>query len=223
MKPKDLKPFFCFEQRRPCLSDHIFYVPVYYQNYDCFKLPSFCDYFGNDLPVNIEYCSGNGDWIVEKSQQQPHKNWIAVEKRFDRVQKIWSKIKNYSLTNVLIIAGEALTFSKHYLPNCCIEQVYINFPDPWPKAKHAKKRLIHPCFLNELARILQHGKKLTFVTDDRNYADQAAALLCGHADFCPEFPPPYFQINIDGYGGSWFEQLWKAKGRQIHYLQYRKQ
>jgi len=222
MKPKDLKSAFSFEQRRPCLLDQVFYVPIYYQNYDSFKLPAFYDYFANHHPVHVEYCSGNGDWIVEKAKQYPYKNWIAVEKRFDRVRKIWAKAKNLSLTNLLIVSGEALTFTLHYLPNQSIEEAYINFPDPWPKSKHAKNRLIQNPFLNELARILKPGKSMSIVTDDRNYATQTVSLFCAHKDFTPFFPPPYFCLNREDYGTSWFEQLWKEKGRQIHYLQFTK-
>ena len=216
MKPKDLKCVFTFEQRRPCLFDHIFYVPIYYQNYDSFQLPAFSDYFGNEQPVNVEYCSGNGDWIVEKAKEHPQMNWVAVEKRFDRVRKIWAKIKNHALKNLLVVSGEAMTFTQHYLPDTCMEGVYINFPDPWPKTKHAKNRLIQNPFLNELARILQPNKRLTLVTDDPTYVTQATALLCAHARFTPFFSPPFLKsllMVMGALGSSSFGR--KKEGRFI--------
>ena len=138
MKPKDLKPVFSFETRRPLLIDRIFYVPIYYENHRGFTLPDLRDFFGNENPHCIEYCSGNGDWILEKALQEPEKNWIAVEKRFDRIRKIWAKMKNKSIFNLLIVCGEAFTFTKNYLQANVIEHVYINFPDPWPKIETCK-------------------------------------------------------------------------------------
>src|ERR1700731_3962169 len=139
MKPKDLKRLFTFEERRPLLADQVFYVPYYYEAYENYALPPLCNLFGNEYPICVEYCSGNGDWILERAKLNPEKNWIAVEKRFDRVQKIWSKLKNRGISNLFVVCGEAFTFTRFYLLNGAIEEVYINFPDPWPKHCHTKK------------------------------------------------------------------------------------
>ncbi len=223
MKPRDLKRAFTFDTRRPLFQDQIFYVPHYFENYRDFVLPAFSELFQNEHPVCIEYCSGNGDWIAEKAKSEPFKNWIAVEKRFDRVQKIWSKAKNGGLSNLLIVSGEACTFTTHYLQNGSIEEVYINFPDPWPKNKHAKNRLLNPKFLDELTRILKGGKKMTFVTDDFTYLTQTIDLLRETPGFCPHFAAPYYQLDLSSYGTSWFENLWREKGKDIHYTQFVKQ
>jgi tRNA (guanine-N7-)-methyltransferase len=219
MKPRDLKRALTFEERRPLLHDHIFYVPVYYSNYSCFAL-DFSSYFGNDNPLCIEYCSGNGDWVVQRAQLETSMNWIAVERRFERVKKIWSKLKNHALTNLLIVFGEALIFTQHYVKSESIDEAYINFPDPWPKAKHAKNRLIQLGFINELARILHGGKKMTIVTDDLPYVKQTVNLFCNHLHFSPNFCAPYYMLDLPGYGNSWFENLWKEQGKQIHYTQF---
>ncbi|HEY4831009.1 MAG TPA: tRNA (guanine(46)-N(7))-methyltransferase TrmB, partial [Waddliaceae bacterium] len=168
MKPKALQAV-PFKERRPLLEDQVFFVPIHYTGYEHFTLPDLSIYFGNDHPVSVEFCSGNGDWIIEKAKLDPSKNWIAVEKRFDRVKKIWSKLKNHHLSNLLIVCGEACTFAHYYLLSDKIEEVYINFPDPWPKMKHAKHRLMQSIFLDELSRILMPGKKVTVVTDDFSY------------------------------------------------------
>jgi len=220
MKPKDLRRIFTFAERRPILEDHIFYVPFYYSDYNQFVFPHFSNHFGNTNPVCIEYCSGNGDWIIEKAKLYPNKNWIAVEKRFDRVQKIWSKLKNGQIPNLLIISGEAYTFTHFYLPDCSIEEVYINFPDPWPKTKHVKHRLIQSHFLDEISRVLKKEKILTIVTDDGAYLMQTLALLRSHAHFFPFFAEPYYKFDVSDYGSSWFENLWRKQGRQIHYTQF---
>lgn len=220
MKPKDLKRLFTFENRRPYLEDHIFHLPVFYCDYAEFSLPSFNHYFGNENPLSIEFCSGNGDWIVEKAKNDPSKNWIAVEKRFDRVKKIWSKLKNGNIANLLIVFGMAETFVQHYVPSNCLDEVYIHFPDPWPKMRHAKNRLIQPPFLNQLARVLKEGKKITIVSDDLPFITQTVSVFANHSRFAAVFSSPYYQIEAFDYGNSWFEKFLREQGKPIHTTQF---
>ncbi len=218
MKPKDLKAAFSWEERKPLIDDRVFHVPNYYMHHDSFSFPGWEDssLFGNANPLCVEYCSGNGDWIVERAKQNPHCNWIAVEIRYDRVRKIWSKIKNESLSNLIVVCGEAWTFTHHYVAEDSIEEAYIHFPDPWPKEKHDKHRLMKPRFLDALARILKPGKQVTFVSDDTDYIQRTDALFSVHS----QFSVSKRLDDLPAYGNSWFENLWREKGRKIHYLQY---
>ena len=156
MKPKDLKSPFSFEERTPLLKDGVLYVPEYYDNHSAFGHLDWKVIFGNTNPVSIEFCSGNGEWIIQKAQDNPDTNWVAVELQFERVRKIYSKRHNLGINNLLIVCGEALTFARHYVADASVEQAYINFPDPWPKKRHAKHRLIKPPFPKELARIVTY-------------------------------------------------------------------
>lgn len=218
MKPKDLKAAFTWEQRRPLIDDRIFHVPTYYDNYAAFPFPGWASLplFGNENPVCIEYCAGNGGWILERAKRAPELNWVAVEKRYDRVRKIWSKIKNEKLNNLLAVCGEAWLFTHHYVPSHSVEEVFINFPDPWPKQKHEKHRLMKPGFLDELSRILKEGRRVTFVSDDADYVASTEALFLAH----PPFVSAQHVRDLPEYGTSWFESLWRKKGREIHYLQF---
>src|ERR1700733_14510049 len=109
MKPDDLKAPFAWNNRRVIVEDHIFYVPTRCETYSNFIFPGWNSplFFANENPVSIEYCSGNGAWIAEKAKGDPKMNWVAVEKKFMRVRKIWSKIKNLGLNNLIVICGEA--------------------------------------------------------------------------------------------------------------------
>ncbi|MGH2612303.1 MAG: tRNA (guanosine(46)-N7)-methyltransferase TrmB, partial [Rhabdochlamydiaceae bacterium] len=132
MQPKYLKFPYTWEERRPEIRDGVFFIPDYYDQHKKWELPGWEVIFGNTNPVVIEYCSGNGTWIAEKARDKS-KNWIAVEWRFDRVQKIWSKMKNKKLDNMFIVCGDAQIFIREYLKDKSIDGVYVNFPDPWPK------------------------------------------------------------------------------------------
>ena len=214
MKPKDLKNPYLWKERRPCLDQGVFYVQNYYFKHDKEAFPTL------DHPeIYIEYCSGNGDWIVSQAQNNPHQYWIAVEKRFDRVRKIWSKRENSKLSNLLIVAGEAYTFCQYYLPPSLFSGIYINFPDPWPKAKHAKHRLFHPDFVEQLARTSKKDAELLMVSDDPLWVERTTTVI----EENPLFTGPFLQKTHPKYETtSFFHKLWLSKGKIIHYLGFKR-
>lgn len=220
MRPKDLKSNYSWKDRKPYIKDFVLYVPDYYFQHAEFSMPSLQEIFGVDRPVCIEFCSGNGDWIVEKAKANPGKHFIAVEMLFERVRKIYSKRENLQLNNLLIVCGEALTFCHYYLKEKTIEETFVNFPDPWPKLRHAKHRLLKSDFLDELVRILKTQGLLTVATDDHDYAVSTLDLLKNDRRWSSKHPDPYFLTNISDYGYSYFDSLWRAKGKTIHHLQF---
>lgn len=224
MKPKNLKCPFTWENRSPVLQNRVLYVPEYYDKHHEWEMPSFShpDLFGNDNEVFIEYCTGNGLWIAEMAKKNPCINWIAVEYEFERVRKIWSKIQNYKLANLIVVSGEALTFSRYYLRSGSISRTYMNFPDPWPKQKHSKNRLVQSSFVEELTRIIKSQGKSIFVTDDPDYALQISQEILSHPSWISCFPEPFFILDWPDYGTSYFDALWRKKGKSIHYFQFEK-
>lgn len=172
-------------------------------------------YFPKRAPLCLEYCSGHGHWIVQQAQKYPDHNWIAVEMQMSRAKCIWAKIKNNHLQNCIVVCAEGLSFSSHLLPNTTIKQVYINFPDPWPKRRHHKNRIIQQPFLQELERTIIAGGTLTFVTDDESYSSyfQHAIVKHGRLMLLPEQEIP------KDYGYSCFEDIFKKQGKTIRYQQ----
>lgn len=224
MKPVDLKSPFSWDKRHVVVRDRVWYVPDQFDDFTSFSFPGWChpDFFHQDRPVCIEYCSGNGAWIAAKAQEQPEYNWVAVEKKFERVRKIWSKIKNSALPNLLAVCGEGHRTTQHYIPHASVRAVYINFPDPWPKRRHSKHRIVEPLFVKEIHRILEPGGILTLVTDDAPYSHHMIRTLLQAPGFQSEFPEPYYLSDYPGYGTSYFEDLWREKGKIIRYHAFRK-
>jgi len=222
MKPKDLKPPFTWGNQYTTIQDQVFYTYEPYGKELAFTFPGWPDIFQNDRPVKIEFCSGNGDWVAYQAQKDPLANWVAVEKLFGRVRKIWSKAKNHHLKNLLCVCGEALYTTKTFFPSNSVAEVYVNFPDPWPKKRHAKYRLIQEPFVNEMFRILDEGGKVTLVTDDELYSIQMIEAFLRHPGFHSCVPEPYFFTQCDDYGTSYFEVLWREKGKSIRYHQFKK-
>lgn len=215
---------FSWKERYITIHDRIWYLPPHYYEYEKFTFPGWHHplTFEENKPVRVEYCSGNGAWIAAKAKQDPHSNWVAVEKQFVRARKIWTKIKSEALNNLLAVCGKGEAVTQHYFSDESISEVFINFPDPWPKARHAKHRIIQPAFIQEIYRVLKPGHCLTLVTDDPDYSSIMIDVMAQSPDFEPCYPSPFFVTDLPEYGTSFFEDLWRQKGKQIRYHQFRK-
>jgi tRNA (guanine-N7-)-methyltransferase len=224
MKPNDLKSPFSWEERQIIIEDRIWYIPPVYDRHDSFFFPGWGDplVFCRENPVKIEYCSGNGLWIADRALKEPDVNWVAVERKFERVRRIWSKIKNHRLENLLAVCGEGHALTHHYLLPNSVDEVFINFPDPWPKTKHAKHRIVQPSFIQEIHRILKPGCLITLVTDDSIYSSIMINVMQACDGFTSVYPDPYYITEMAGYGTSSFDRIWREKGKTIHYHQFRK-
>jgi len=221
MRPTDLKYPVNQKNKRAFIEDGVWVIPDFpdklvFLDWNSKQL------FENDNPVYIEYCSGNGSWIVEKALKHPEINWVAVEKKFKRVRKIWSKKKNHGCNNLIVVFGEALNATKHYFPKKSVEKIYINFPDPWPKRRHKKHRLINSAFIEEMEHILLGEAEISVVTDDANYSEEIIEEFASYKGFCSIYPDPYFVCWDGDYGTSWFCELWQQKGREIRYHRFEK-
>lgn len=208
---KDLLIPFTWRERRPILLDRFFYIPSEYSySQEVFS------FFVLQQPVIIEYCSGNGQWVGDQARQNPHCNWIAVEKKFERARTIWLKMQREPLSNLCVVCGDALIFTHYYAPPA--REAYINFPDPWPKRRHAKRRLIKAEFLQAILRIVVRQGKVTCVTDDPIYAKE----ILQEFEKCSDWKFLFHRNEWPSYGGSFFKDLWIGKGRAIHYITYEK-
>lgn len=222
MKSGGLKFPFNWEERRPSIVDQVLFIPQYYHQHEEWTFPGWesSALFGNHEPLRIEYCAGNGEWILHKAVENPHINWIAVEKKIERVGKIWAKSQRLQLPNLRLVCGEALTFTRYYLSDNSIDEIYINFPDPWPKERHAKHRLIQPPFVEQLSRVVKRGGRSILVTDHEGYCQQICEEMQKDKSWRSLFPPPFFTTEWTNYGSSYFDSLWRHKGYTIHYMQF---
>ena len=219
MKPKDLKYPLSWEERAPLLHDGVLFVPKHYQGHQEWVRNHFnLSELTAGRPLHVEYCSGNGLWVIERALKSPDLYWIAVEKKFERVRKIWSKMHNLGVSNLLIVCGEAFEFSKNYLPDGCLEGIYVNFPDPWPKDKHAKHRLIQTPFAREISRCACPEATALIVTDHKEYTAQVLEQMA--ESWIPQYESPHYITEYPDYGTSFFDELFQKKGERIHYMKF---
>ena len=110
---------------------------------------------GAQRPLELEIGSGKATFLLRQAGQTPQVNYIGLEwaKQFWRFAA--DRCRRHSLENVRLVRAEAAAFVRCYVPDNSLRQIHIYFPDPWPKARHHKRRLIQAPFLRELWRVLE--------------------------------------------------------------------
>lgn len=124
------------------------------------------EWFDKTQPIHIEIGSGMGQFITTLAAQNPHINYISMEREKSIVYKVLDKVKEMGLTNLKIICNDAIELNE-YFKNGEVSRIYLNFSDPWPKNRHAKRRLTYHTFLALYQQILNDEGDLHFKTDNR--------------------------------------------------------
>ncbi len=123
--------------------------------------------FNNDFPIHIEIGMGKGKFVYTLAKQNPDINFIGIE-RFDSViVRALEKAIEEPLSNLMLLRTDASDL-REIFSNKSIERIYLNFSDPWPKDRHAKRRLTHKNFLNIYKDLLKDNCELHFKTDNKD-------------------------------------------------------
>jgi tRNA (guanine-N7-)-methyltransferase len=125
--------------------------------------------FGNSKPLNIEIGTGNGDFILHSAINHSQENFLGFEIVKQLIIKTAKKIMDNNLKNIRLIHYDAVFFIKMFKNNS-VKNIYINFPDPWPKRRHHKRRIIKVDFLELVYHKLEKNGLLYIVTDFEDYA-----------------------------------------------------
>jgi tRNA (guanine-N7-)-methyltransferase len=122
----------------------------------------------------LEIGFGGGEHLAGQAARYPDVGIVGVEPFIDGVAKLLTAVEEGGLTNVKLRRGDARDLVATFA-DASIDRAFILFPDPWPKTRHRKRRLVQPDFVVELARVLKPGAKLRFATDWADYANRALA------------------------------------------------
>ena len=141
------------------------------------KKINFVDVFGNTNPIIVEIGFGMGDATVNMAAANPDINYLGIEVHRPGVGKVLSEIKRRELKNLYIIEHDALEVLEKMIGDNSVNGFHIFFPDPWPKKRHHKRRMIQRPRTNLLAQKLAAGGYLYFVTDWLEYAEFALEEL----------------------------------------------
>jgi tRNA (guanine-N7-)-methyltransferase len=133
--------------------------------------------------VIIDFGSGMGDHSLNLATSCPHVGVLAIDVHTVGLLAVVEVASASGLSNILTHHGDGMDVFKDWLLTDSVDEVHVLFPDPWPKARHHKRRLITPLFLDLLTRILKPGGRLIFVTDDESYFESASTTISDYGKF----------------------------------------
>jgi len=139
--------------------------------------------FGRDAPRVLDIGFGDGEALVTNALNNPGADYLGIEVHEPGVGHLLLLLEQSGATNVRVIARDAADVIPERLPSASFDAVDLFFPDPWPKKRHHKRRLVQPPFVRELARVLKPGGFLHVATDWADYARHTREVLAGEAQF----------------------------------------
>ena len=179
--------------------------------------------FGDDRPLHLEIGFGSGEHLVARADLLPDHGFIGCEPFINGVATALAHVRDRRLANVRIHANDALDVLRR-LPNGSLSFVYLLHPDPWPKARHAKRRMVNDGPLDLIAAKLKPGGELRIATDHPIYLEWTLMAMQRHAanfEWLADRPSDF----LDPPSG-WMETRYGAKsrreGRRPYYLRYRR-
>jgi tRNA (guanine-N7-)-methyltransferase len=181
---------------------------------------NFADIFGNDHPVELEIGSGKGTFLVAIAEARPEHNYIGIEWAKQYAEFAADRLRRHNLSNTRMVYGDASWWVRCHVPDNALTALHIYFPDPWPKTRHHKRRLIQLPFLKEVHRMLIPGGKLRLVTDHADYFAHMQQTLNAQKDLVVipfDSPVPLKENAPPGsIVGTNFERKYIAEGRTFH-------
>lgn len=137
----------------------------------------FTQVFGRDASLIVEIGFGNGDSLARMAAANPDKDFIGIEVHRPGVGHLLMLLAEQELNNVRIYCHDAIDIIEHKIADNSLTGVHLFFPDPWPKKKHHKRRIVRPAFVELLVRKLKPGGYFHAATDWQNYAEAMLAVL----------------------------------------------
>lgn len=173
----------------------------------------------NDFVLEIGF--GDGDFLIEMAERHPEKNYLGIEIKTKRFKIALRKSKNWKTDNLKFLHMNANVAVEEIFYDNTFSLVYINFPDPWPKDKHHKHRIINTDFLGTLSRIIKPCGILEIASDHKDYIDHSFEVFANAPFFKSEYAEPGYLHNIPNRPYTKYEREFREEGREIFYLMYK--
>lgn len=174
----------------------------------------FGELFGNDHPVIVEIGSGKGRFLIASAMEHPDVNFVGIEKSLHYHRLIRERVSKRALTNVRLINHDAFLVMREMFADRSLSEIHIYFPDPWPRKREQKRRIIRPDVLAEVRRVLADGGSGIYVTDHREYFEAAAPLIASQFRSETRVPGPGDAPRTN------YEAKYRAEGREIYEVRF---
>jgi tRNA (guanine-N7-)-methyltransferase len=172
-------------------------------------------WFGRRAPLEVEIGAGKGSFIIERARAFPERDFLAVEMPLPVAKTLAVRVGRSGLPNIRVLRADARSLVAFLMPDLAVSAYHVYYPDPWPKARHAKHRLFSPSFVAGLARTLIVGGMVYVASDVKTWAEEMfGAMLQG--GFITEAEP------VPGVLGAGFGRKYAAQGRALFAGAFRK-
>lgn len=198
------------------LANHPHYVIVNPEN----AKGKWQEIFGNDKPIHIEVGSGKGAFITGMALQNPDINYIGIDIQVSVLSYALDKVLASGAENIrlLQVDGSSLT---NYFADGEINLLYLNFSDPWPKKKHAKRRLTYKTFLDTYKQILPEHGEIHFKTDNRGLFEYSLASFSQYGMVLKQVWLDLHASDFQGNVMTEYEKKFSNKGQVIYRVEAR--
>jgi len=181
------------------------------------------DVLNNTNELALEIGFGDGDFLIQMAKERPDLNYIGIEIKRSRFKTAVNNLLKQEISNVKLLHMDAtIALDEVFKPSTFIE-AYINFPDPWPKDRHKKHRIINNPFLDKLSTIMKPRGLLEIASDHRDYIEHMLTVFNQNSRFKNSFKPPGYTNKLTNRPLTKYEIEYRIGGREIFYLRYANQ
>lgn len=177
--------------------------------------------FGRRAPRLLEIGFGMGDALLEMAERHPENDYLGIEVHRPGVGRLLARLEEKGLRNVRVICADAVEVLRKAIPDASLDAVYLFFPDPWPKKRHHKRRIVQPPFVALLGQKLTHGGILHMATDWEDYAQYMLAVLSAAPGFANTAGPGAFTPRQEERPMTKFERRGERLGHPVWDLVFR--
>ena len=177
--------------------------------------------FGRHAPLMLEIGFGNGEALAHMAANHPGNDYLGIEVHRPGVGSLLLQLARAGTENVRVITSDASeTLAR--LPDACLDAVYLVFPDPWPKKRHHKRRLVQPRFVDRLWHKLRPGAVFRLATDWQDYAEHMLAVLGAHPGYENLAPGGGYTVRLPERPQTRFERRGLRLGHGVWDLAFRR-
>ena len=170
--------------------------------------------FGRRAPTVLEIGFGNGETLVRSAQEAPDVNFLGIEVHLPGLGRCLLLAEKAGIQNLRLIQGDAVEVLRRRMPPACLAMVCLYFPDPWPRKRHHKRRLVQPAFVRLIERALEPHGVFHVATDWAPYAEHIESVMSGNAAFEHlRRPPSRYTTRFESRGSALGHEIWEAAYR----------
>jgi tRNA (guanine-N7-)-methyltransferase len=170
--------------------------------------------FARRAALHVDLGCGDGSFLCALAQRTPEKNFLGIERLLGRIRSATCKVAR--IGNVRLLRMESSYVVGYLLPPRSVETFYLLFPDPWPKRRHWRRRIVTEDFLSAIGQALVENGTFRIATDQREYFEKMQEMAQANSNFAIIDP------TVAGLPPTKFEKTFRAQGASIHWLELRK-